>query len=183
MEAFDHGSVVFRNAVAERLGAIRGGNAGGVEKIFPAPGNAVQRAAVFSGGDFFVGLFGLGEREIARKRNDAAQLGIELLDAAEVDLREALGSKFALLDPAGELRDGSEGDVGVVRRQRTGVGLGADELIALRASRLTRENGMVARERCERGFERDSAWTSAPLIQRSQVYAPRVRGESAVGGR
>ena len=59
VEALDDGGILIGDAVAERLGAVGGGDAGGVEKVFRAPGNSVQRAAIFSGGDFLVGLFGL----------------------------------------------------------------------------------------------------------------------------
>ena len=183
MKALDDGGVFFRDAIAERLGAVGGGNAGRVEEIFSAPGNAVKRATVLSGSDFFVGFFGLGEREIARESNDASELGIELLYAVQVDLREALGSEFVLLDPAGKLRDRGEGDIRIVGRQRAGLALGADKVIAPGAPRLARENGMVAREWCERGFERDRARTGAALVKGGKVYAPGFCGARAVGGR
>ena len=75
-----------RDAIAERLGAVGGRDAGGIEQIFAAPGDAVQRAAIFAGGDFDVGLFGLRERQVARQRDDAAQLGIEALEALEINV-------------------------------------------------------------------------------------------------
>ena len=46
----------------------------------------------------------------------AAQLRIEALDAIEIDLRQPLGGELCALDPARELRDRREGDVGVARR-------------------------------------------------------------------
>ena len=63
VQALDDGGVFCGNAIAKRLGAIGGGDSGGVEKIFSAPGNSVQRAAIFSCGDFGVGLFGLWKGE------------------------------------------------------------------------------------------------------------------------
>ena len=60
----------------------------------------MKGAAVFASRDFFVGFFGLGEGKIAREGDDAAEPGVELLDAAEIDVREALGGEFALFDPA-----------------------------------------------------------------------------------
>jgi hypothetical protein len=182
VEALHNGGVVLGNAVAERLGAIRGGNASRVEKILGAPGDAVKRAAVFASGDFCVGLLRLGEGEIAREGDDAAKLGIELLDAAKVDLSEALGSEFALLDPTRELSYRSESDVGIVGGQRAGVEIGADKLIALGAGGLAGEGGMVAREGCEGGFECDSAWAGTALVEGGQIYAPGFCGESAVCG-
>ena len=46
------------------------------------------------------------------------QLGIELLQALQINVREPLGSKFARLDPARKLRHGGERNVFVARRQR-----------------------------------------------------------------
>src|SRR2546421_6837663 len=53
------------------------------------------------------------------------------------------------------LRYWGESDVRVVGRQRARIAPAADKLIALGASRLAGENGMVARPGCQRGFERD----------------------------
>src|SRR6266704_1705071 len=169
-------------AVAEWLGAIVCRNSGSVEEILAAPGNAVKRPAVLAGGDFFVGPLRLREGEIARESDDAAQLRIELLDAAQVDLREALGGEFALLDPARELCYGGEGDVRIVGRYRAGVDLAANKLIALGTGWLARENGMVAREVCERRFESDGAGTRAALVKGGQVHAPGFCGEGAIRG-
>ena len=77
------------HAVAIRLGAVGGGDAGGVEQVLPAPGDAVERAAVVSGGDLTVGLLRLPEGQVACERDDAAQLGIEALQPVEIDLGEA----------------------------------------------------------------------------------------------
>ena len=70
------------HTVAERLGAVRGGDSGGVEQIFRSPRNSVKWAAVVSGTDFFVRLFSLRESQVARQRDYAVQLGIELLESA-----------------------------------------------------------------------------------------------------
>ena len=51
-------------------------------RSFAAPRNAVQRSAIFAGGDFFVGLLRLLQRQVASQRDDAVQLGIELLAGA-----------------------------------------------------------------------------------------------------
>ena len=182
VEAFYNGGVFFRNAIAEWFSAVGSGDVGGVEKILAAPGDAVKRAAIFTSGDFCVGLSGLGEREIAGEGDDAAELGIELLDAAQIDLCEALGGEFALFDPAGELGYRGESDVGVVGGERAGVEIGANELIALRPAGLAGENGLVAREGCECGFESDGAWTGAAFVNGSKVDAPGGGGLGAVCG-
>src|SRR2546421_2909877 len=127
VEALHDGGIVFGNAVAERLGAIGGRNSGGVQKILAAPGNTVKRSAILAGGDFLVGHFRLSEREIAREGDDATEPGIELFDAPQVDLREALGGEFALLDPARELRYRGKSDVRIAGGERSGGGLGADK--------------------------------------------------------
>jgi len=54
MQALYDRGVIFWDAVAERFGAIGGGDSRGVQQIFSAPGNAVKRATIFSGGDFSV---------------------------------------------------------------------------------------------------------------------------------
>src|SRR5207249_5999814 len=53
------------------LCAVGGGDVGGVEEIFCAPGDAVERAPVFAGSDFGVGFFGL------RKRSEERRVGKE----------------------------------------------------------------------------------------------------------
>src|SRR5260370_37866432 len=103
---------------------------------------------------------------MAREGDDAAELGIELLDTAQVNLGKAFRGEFALLDPAGKLRHRSEGDVGIVGGQRAGVGVGADELVSLGAGGLAGKNGMVAREGCERRFESDGAGAGAAFVER-----------------
>ena len=54
------------DAIAERLGAVGGGDAGGIEQIFCAPGNAVQRSAILSGGNFLVGVLRLASSARSR---------------------------------------------------------------------------------------------------------------------
>jgi hypothetical protein len=62
----------------------------------------------------------LRQSQFARDRDDAMQLGIELLDALEVDVGETLGGELALLEPARELAEGCESNVSVVCREWTG---------------------------------------------------------------
>src|SRR5204862_4691105 len=99
-----------------------------------------------------------------------------------VDLREALGSEFALLDPARELSYRGKSDVRVASGQRAGSGFAAAKSIALGARGLAGENGMAAREGRERGFKRDGARTATALGDRGQVYAPSFRSEGAIRG-
>ena len=138
LQPLHHGGVSVGHAIAIRLGAVGGGDAGGVEQVFRAPGNAVQRAAIFAGGDFGVGLLRLCEGVIARERDDATQLGIEALQALEIDAGEALGGELARFDPARKLGDRREGDVFVVGGQRPGIGFRAHEAVACRCGFVAR---------------------------------------------
>jgi hypothetical protein len=104
VQALDHGGVLRGHAIAVRLGAVGGRDAGGIDQILGAPRDAVQRAAILSGGDLHVGLFGLRQRQVARERDDAAQLGVEALQAVQIDIGEALGGELARLDHFGPRR-------------------------------------------------------------------------------
>jgi len=176
-----HGrGILSGNSIAERFRAVRGGNSGSVEKILATPGNAVERPPVFAGGDFCVGFFCLRKSEVAREGDDAAEFRIELLDAMDVDVGEALGSKFALLNPARESGDGSVCDVGVVRRERAGIGICADEAVALRGGMRPGEHRIVTGKGCERGLQRDVARAGTTLEKSSHVHAPGVGGLDAL---
>ena len=118
VKALDDGGVVFGNAIAERFGAISGGNAGGVEKIFSAPGDSVERTAVLPCRDFGVGLLGLLQGEIFRERDDAEKFGIKFFEASEINLREALGGDLFCFDPTRKMGDGRKGNRIVVLGQR-----------------------------------------------------------------
>jgi hypothetical protein len=60
----------------------------------------MQRPAISSSGDFRVGLLRLRERGVFRERNDGTELRFELLDPAQVDVRQALGRDLLPFDPA-----------------------------------------------------------------------------------
>ena len=126
VETLDDGGIGLRYAIAEGLRAIGGGDVGGVEQILCAPGNAVQRATIAAGGDLAIGLLGLLERMVFGERDDAAQRGIEALEAIEIDAGEPLGGELARMDPAAELGDVGEGDVVIARwaeaRKAAGAG-------------------------------------------------------------
>src|SRR5437868_6404340 len=117
-------------AVPERLCAVGCRDTRGIEKVFTAPRDAVQRTAVPAGGDLFICFLRLRKSQVGRQRNDAAQLRIETLDTVEIDLREPFRLELALLNPAGELSDGCESDVFILGRKRAWIRLAPDELIA-----------------------------------------------------
>ncbi len=111
VETLDDGGIGLRNAVAEGLRSVGGGDVGGVEQILCTPGNAVKRATIAAGGDLAVGLPGLRERLIFGERDDAVQRRVEALEAIEIDAGEPLRCELARVNPAAELRDAGEGDV------------------------------------------------------------------------
>ena len=98
---------MLRDAIAVWFCPVGCWNAGGVEEVFCAPGNAVKRAAIFAGGYFTIGLARLFESVIFGQRDYAAQFRIEALKAIQIDAGESLGGDLARLDPAGKLLDGS----------------------------------------------------------------------------
>src|SRR5258705_9906586 len=122
--------------------------------------------------DFRVRPFRLRQSQIPRRRNHAAQLGVELLDSAQINLDQALRSKFALLDPAREVCYRGESDIRIVGGQRTGIAFAGKELVTLWADTLAGQSGDVARPRCDIWLECALAWAGAPLVDRGQVHPP-----------
>ena len=114
VETLHYRGVLRGDAGPESFGAVRRGNSSSIEKVFTAPRDAVQRPAVLARGNFLIGFFGLLERQLARQRDHAAQLGIESLQSPEIKLGKALGTDFSLLDPAGKLRHRGECNVFVL---------------------------------------------------------------------
>ena len=90
-----------------------------VDVVFEGDGNAVERAAIAiafataSGEKFAFGLLGLLEGEFVSDGEEGVQFGIELIDAGEKEFGEFDGREFAFAKQRGDLRDGSEGEVGV----------------------------------------------------------------------
>ncbi len=77
----------------------------------------MQRPAVAAGRDLGIGLRRLRQREIRRLGDHRPQFRVERIDALEIDAREPLGGELAGFDPARELRDRRESDVGIAGRQ------------------------------------------------------------------
>src|SRR5258708_20597077 len=98
MQTLHYYRVLRWHAAAERLGAVGGRNTGGVEQIFRAPRNAVERSSVVTRGNFFVCLLRLCEGELARERNYAMQFGIEFFQPLHVNAGNPLGLYLALLN-------------------------------------------------------------------------------------
>ena len=86
-----HRRVGSRHAISERLGAVCGGDACGIEQILDAVRDAVQRTTISAGGNFRIGLFRPLECDFLREGNDRPQLRIELRDPLQIDVRQAFG--------------------------------------------------------------------------------------------
>src|SRR5205085_10275847 len=86
--------VLRRHAVSVRLGAVCGRDTGGVDEVFSAPRDAVQRSAVLARGDLLVGLPGLSERQLACQRDDTPQLRIEAFQAVQIESRQSLRAEL-----------------------------------------------------------------------------------------
>ena len=137
---------------------------------------------IVAGGDGFVGGAGLFEGVIAGEGDDAAEFGIEAGDAVEIDFGEALGGEVAVLDPAGELMDGGEGDGGIVGGERDVCNFGANKLIAEgEGGRAAGVDGIGDGVGDDGGWERDLAGAGAALVEGSHGGAPVAGGELAVG--
>jgi hypothetical protein len=65
LQALDDDRILLRHTVAIGLGAPGRRNVRGVEQVLHAIWNSMQRAAIFAGCDFGVGLPGLLHREVA----------------------------------------------------------------------------------------------------------------------
>ena len=100
MQTLHYRGVPRGHASSEWLGAVGGGNAGGVHEVLGAPRDTVQWPTVFARTDLLVGLAGLRERELPREGDDAAQFRIEALKPFQIEISEPLGGELALLDPA-----------------------------------------------------------------------------------
>ena len=61
MQSLHHRGIFRGNTIAEWLRAVGRRNPGGVQQIFPAPRNSVQRTAIFAARDLLVGLLRLLE--------------------------------------------------------------------------------------------------------------------------
>jgi hypothetical protein len=140
-----HNTGILRGqAIAIWLGAVRSRYTGRCQGG-PSRPTAMQWASVVSGGDLAVGLLGLRQGQLAGERDDAVQLGIEALQAVQIDACKAFRRELARFDPAGQLRHRSESDVLVSGRKgalRAGC---ADEAITSGPGLQSREHGIPAR--------------------------------------
>src|SRR6516162_5274249 len=102
----------------------------------------MEWASVAAGSDLGVGGACLGEGVVSGEGDDAAELGVEAVDAGEVDLGEAFGGELAGLDPAREMSDGGVGDGFVGAGEWAGVELSADEFVGGRELGFAGEDGV-----------------------------------------
>ena len=114
VEAFDDGGVGGGDAIAEGLGAVGGGDVRRCRRGLLRP-RGCRGGGRDNGRRRFPCRLALA---CARARSRVRvmtqwSLGSKRCEAIEVDVGEAFGGELAGFDPAGEMRDGREGDVGV----------------------------------------------------------------------
>src|ERR1019366_6597761 len=86
IQALDNGGVFIKRLVLEAARAPGRGVAFHSKQIFCAPGNAVERTTIFSGGNLGIGSLGLGQGSFLSKRDHEVQSGVVALQAGEVHL-------------------------------------------------------------------------------------------------
>ncbi len=77
--------------VFEKEGAEGGADAFGFEDVFEGDGDAVEGPAGVAGGEFAVGLVGLGEGVIGGDGEKGVEAGVEEFDAGQAGFRELAG--------------------------------------------------------------------------------------------
>ncbi len=82
------------NAVFVRGGSPGCGNARRVQQILGSVGNAMQRPAVFAGGEFLVGPAGLLAGEVGRQCDHGIELGADLFQAIQNEFRQLDRGEF-----------------------------------------------------------------------------------------
>ncbi len=90
MKTLHNRGIFLGHSVSEGLGSIGRWDSGGVQEIFRAPRNSMERPTVFVRRDFLIRLLGLCEREFRRECNDTAQLRIGLRQSLQINSGELL---------------------------------------------------------------------------------------------
>ena len=170
-----------RHAVPEWLRSVGRRDARRVEQVLDAVRNAVKRATILPRRNFRVRLLRLRERHVLRERDDAAELRIELLDPAQVDVRQPLGGERLLLDPARQSGHGRERDISVARGQRHAGARAAYEPVERRARAVAGEHGVPARRGSHVRVDGDLARPHATFEERRHRPAPALRSHLALG--
>ncbi len=131
----------------------------------------MQWTAILSRGDFLVRLFSLLERQVARDRDGAPQLRIEPLQPFQINARQPFRSKLTFFNPARELSDRRERNVGIGSGKGT-VNAAANEAILLPARFYSRQHRIPARRRSQGRFQREFSRASPPFVNAGQGFSP-----------
>jgi hypothetical protein len=117
-------------------------------------------------------LFRLREGQIFGERYDAAEFRIELLQAFQINLSEALGSNLTRLYPAREAGDGSEGNFVFIFGERAWIGFAADELVAVGAGLASGKDGVPTGVRDDGRRQIQFVRAGAALVDGGEISAP-----------
>src|ERR1700735_5805571 len=96
MQSLHYDRIFCRHAISKRFRAVGCANPGGIEKILPSPGNAVQWSTIVAASNLLVSFLGLCERQFARQGNDAVQLRIEFFEPFQINTREPVRRELSL---------------------------------------------------------------------------------------
>jgi len=141
----------------------------------------VQRAAVLAGGDLGVGLPGLRERQVAGQGDDGVDLGLEPLEALEVDPGQPLGGQLAGLDPARLLGHRREREVVVPGGQLARRPGAAHEAVAGGPDGEPGQGRVPVAGGRHGRIQRDLARAGPALVQRCHRHPPVAGGLGALG--
>jgi hypothetical protein len=116
--------------ILERCGAPGRRVAGVGDQVLRPPRNAVERAAIETGGQLGIGTGRLLQSQFLGKRDHALQKRVELLEPAEVQFRQLGRADLPRTDQRGQLRDRQKGQCLVALRPPGSVRLGGARLVA-----------------------------------------------------
>src|SRR5947209_19316707 len=105
IKARDDGRVFIEGLLLESTGAPGRAVALYAKQVFAAPRNAMQRSAIFAGGDFAVGFARLRLCALVSEGDDAVKLRVESLEAFEIHRGEIAGRDAFCADQLAELAD------------------------------------------------------------------------------
>ena len=113
LHPLDDDVVLVGDVVLEHAGAARGPDALGRVQVLDGHRQAVERADGVAAGQGRLGVAGLGHRLVAADGEEGVKVPVQLLDAAEEELRHLHGREVTAADALRQLPGGGEGQITV----------------------------------------------------------------------